>query len=208
MYNSKILYNALKLSEEIYDESQYGVDDLYRIKDLSNALDNNHWQSKTWLADKLCELYNHDCGKILIVGGWYGLTAYLLRTFWPEPQMNIVSSDMDPICEQYGYKLFPDYDIQFKTLQVNDKLDLSGYTVIVNTSCEHMEPKDIQHIIDNKDKDAWVAFQTNDYYSIDSHINCSPTLEFWKEELGSMEWFAYTGQQQSVDFNRFMIIGK
>ena len=50
----------------------YGVEDLYRIKDLSHALDENHWNGKKWLAEKLYELYDHDAGKILVVGGWYG----------------------------------------------------------------------------------------------------------------------------------------
>ena len=207
MLNSTILYNALKLSEEIYDESQYGIDDLYRIKDISHSLDLNHWHSKSWLAEELCKLYNHPAGKILVVGGWYGLMAYQLRSCWPDEQMNIISTDMDPMCEEYGYKLFKGNNIQYKTLVVNSKLDLSGYTAIVNTSCEHMEPEAVQYIIDNKDENAWVAFQSNDYYGIDSHINCSPSLEYWKDEL-KLDWFAYAAQQKASLFNRFMIIGK
>ena len=60
---SKILYKALKLVEEVYDESMYGVDDLYRIKDIVHSVDNNHWESKKWLADKLFELYGYNEGK-------------------------------------------------------------------------------------------------------------------------------------------------
>ena len=204
---SKILYNALKVNEEIYNESQYGVDDLYRIKDIAHSLDANHWNSKKWLAAELYRLYNHDAGKILVVGGWYGLMAYQLRRCWPEEQMNIISSDMDPMCEEYGYKIFKGNNIQYETLEVNSKLDLSGYTAIVNTSCEHMEQKDVQYIMDNKDKDTWVAFQSNDYYDLDSHINCSPSLEFWKDEL-QLDWVAYSEIQPASKFNRFMIIGK
>lgn len=207
MYNSKILYNALKLSEEIYNESQYGVDDLYRIKDISHCLDENHWDSKWWLAKELYDLYNHDSGKILIVGGWYGLMAFILRQMWPEEQMNIISTDMDPMCEEYGYKIFKGNNIQYKTLEVNSKLDLSGYTAIVNTSCEHMEQKHVQYIIDNKDKDAWVAFQSNNYYDLDSHINCSPSIDYWQDEL-NLDWIAHKGMQKASCFDRYMIIGK
>ena len=210
MYNSKILYNALKLCENIYDESQYGVDDLYRIKDLSHSLDINHWLSKQWLVDKLYPLYSHDCGKALIVGGWYGLTAYLMRQKWKDPCMNIVSSDMDPICQDFGYVLFEDQDLQFETIKVDDKLDLSEYSIIINTSCEHMEQKDVKYLIDNKPKDTWIALQSNDYYDLDSHINCSPSLLFWKDELfpKHIDWVAYEGTQSTPNFNRFMIIGK
>lgn len=207
MLNSKILYNALKLSEEIYDESQYGIDDLYRIKDISHCLDKNQLHSKRWLAQELHKQYNHPAGKILVVGGWYGLMAYQLRLMWPEEQMNIISSDMDPMCAEYGYKIFKGNNIQYKTLKVNNKIDLSGYTAIVNTSCEHMEPEMIRYLIDNKDKDTWVAFQTNNWYDIESHINCSPSLEYWEDEL-SLDWVAYKDSIRYECYDRYMIIGK
>ena len=207
MFKSVIFYRAIKLNEQIYDESQYGIDDLYRIKDISDSLDNNQWHSKVWLAQELYKQYNHDAGKILVVGGWYGLMAFLLRQQWKEPQMNIVSSDMDPMCKEYGYKLFRGNDIQYQTLEVNDKIDLSGYTAIVNTSCEHMEPEMIRYLIDNKDKDTWVAFQTNNWYDIQSHINCSPSLEYWKEEL-NLDWVALEDSIKYECYDRYMIIGK
>ena len=50
---------------------------------------------------------------------------------WPEEQMNIISTDMDPMCEEYGYKIFKGNNIQYKIIKVN-KLDLSGYTAMVN----------------------------------------------------------------------------
>ena len=49
----QILYRSLKIIEEIYDESQYGIDDLYRIKDIIHSLDENHWVGKQWLVDTL-----------------------------------------------------------------------------------------------------------------------------------------------------------
>ena len=86
----------------------YGVDDLYRIKDLSHSMDYNHWVGKEHLAKKFCKLYNHDAGKLLVLGGWYGMMAYQLRKQWPQKQMNIESTDMDPMCEEFGYELFGD----------------------------------------------------------------------------------------------------
>ena len=80
----QILYRSLKIIEEIYNESQYGVNDLYRIKDIVHSLDNNHWVGKKWLIDTLYPLYNrvygeNTSGKIYVAGGWYGLQAYLLK---------------------------------------------------------------------------------------------------------------------------------
>lgn len=207
MYNSQILYRTIKLSEEIYNESMYGVDDLYRIKDLSHSVDDNHWISKQLLAEKFYELYNHDAGKLLVLGGWYGMMAYQLRKQWPDKQMNIISTDMDPMCEEYGYKLFHDYDIAFSTLNISDSFIIPQVTGIVNTSCEHMEQKSLINIVKNKDKDCWVAFQSNNYTWLDSHINCHPTADDFAESL-ELDWVAYVDTLDLGDFQRFTVIGK
>jgi hypothetical protein len=204
---SKILYRALKLAEEVYDESMYGVDDLYRIKDIVHSVDKNHWESKKWLADKLFELYGHDAGKFYIAGGWYGMMAYQLRQKWPGEQMNIVSADCDPMCEEYAWELFGEYDIDFRTLDVNEEQDLSQYSAIINTSCEHMEQEDLLSIIERKDRQAWVAFQTNNYVDLNSHINCWPTAQLFAKSL-KLNWVASVETLQLKDFNRFMVIGK
>ena len=207
MYNSTILYRTIKLSEEIYNESMYGVDDLYRIKDLSHSVDDNHWISKQLLAEKFYELYNHDAGKLLVLGGWYGMMAYQLRKQWPDKQMNIISTDMDPMCEEYGYKLFHDYDIAFSTLNISDSFIIPQVTGIVNTSCEHMEQKSLINIVKNKEKDCWVAFQSNNYTDLDSHINCHPSAELFAESL-ELDWVAYVNTLDLGDFQRLTVIGK
>jgi len=205
--NSKILYKALKLAEEVYDESMYGVDDLYRIKDIVHSVDKNHWESKKWLADKLFDLYNHDAGKFYVAGGWYGMMAYQLRQKWAGKEMNIVSADCDPMCEDYAWELFGEYDIDFRTVDVNEEQDLSQYSAIINTSCEHMEQEDLLSIIERKDRQAWVAFQTNNYVDLNSHINCWPTAQLFAKSL-KLNWVASVETLQLKDFNRFMVIGK
>ena len=204
---SKILYRALKLSEKVYDESMYGVDDLYRIKDIVHSVDENHWESKKWLVDKFFDLYDHNAGKFYVAGGWYGMMAYHLRQKWPGEEMNIVSADCDPICEEYAWELFGDSDIDFRTIDVNDEQDLSEYSAIINTSCEHMEQEDLLSIIEKKDRQTWVAFQTNNYKDLNSHINCWPTAQLFAESL-QLEYVAAVETLQLKDFNRFMVIGK
>ena len=205
--NSKILYKALKLIEEVYDETMYGADDIYRIKDIVHSVDKNHWESKKWLADKLFELYGYNEGKFYVAGGWYGMMAYHLRQKWPGEEMNIVSADCDPMCEDYAWDLFGDADIDFRTVDVNDEQDFSEYSGIINTSCEHMEQEDLISIIEKKPKHTWVAFQTNNYVDINSHINCWPTAQLFAESL-CLEYVAAVETLELKDFNRFMVIGK
>ena len=207
MYNSEILYRTIKLSEKVYNESMYGVDDLYRIKDLSHSMDHNHWVGKRHLAEKFYDLYNHEAGKLLVLGGWYGMMAYQLRRMWTQSKMNIESTDMDPMCQEFGYELFYDYDIAFSTLNISDSFIITQYTGIVNTSCEHMEQKDICSIIERKNKDCWVAFQSNNYTDLDSHINCYPSAELFAESL-NLEWYADIDTLDLGDFQRYTVIGK
>ena len=207
MYNSEILYRTIKLSEKVYNESMYGVDDLYRIKDLSHSMDHNHWVGKRHLAEKFYDLYNHEAGKLLVLGGWYGMMAYQLRRMWTQSKMNIESTDMDPMCQEFGYELFYDYDIAFSTLNISDSFIITQYTGIVNTSCEHMEQKDICSIIERKNKDCWVAFQSNNYTDLDSHVNCYPSAELFAESL-NLEWYADIDTLDLGDFQRYTVIGK
>ena len=185
----------------------YGIDDLYRIKDIVHSVDNNHWESKKWLADKLFELYGYNEGKFYVAGGWYGMMAYHLRQKWPGEEMNIVSADCDPMCEDYAWDLFGDSDIDFRTVDVNDEQDFSEYSGIINTSCEHMEQEDLISIIEKKPEHTWIAFQTNNYVDINSHINCWPTAQLFSESLG-LKYTACIDTLQMKDFNRFMVIGK
>ena len=205
----EILNRCLKLIEEVYDESMYGDNDIYRIKDLIHSVDNNHWKSKQWLVDEFYKLYDHDQGSFYIGGGWYGLLSYLIRDKWPDENLNITSGDIDPRCEEFGWKLYHNSDINFVTEDMISS-DLHEYSAIISTSCEHVEPDVLEKFIKSKNNDAWVVLQSNNYEELDSHINCQPdvmTFANWVEPLLS-ERVYFAGTLRLGDFDRFMVIGK
>lgn len=209
----QILYRSLKVIEEIYDESQYGVDDLYRIKDIVHSLDRNHWVSKQWLVDTLRPIHQKLFGefgtsKVYIAGGWYGLLAHLLRETFQND--HIVCGDIDPMSEHFGHKLFYDRDIQFKVENCLHSKDLDA-NIIINTSCEHIDKEDLEEFILKKPKESIIVLQSNDYYELDSHINCVENLEKFVqfvEPLLSKKWIISKASLDLGDFNRFMIIGQ
>jgi hypothetical protein len=205
----EILNRTLKLIEEVYDESMYGDNDIYRIKDLIHSVDNNHWKSKQWLVDEFYKLYDHDQGSFYVGGGWYGLLSYLIRDKWPDENLNITSGDIDPRCEEFGWKLYHNSDINFVTEDMISS-DLHEYSAIISTSCEHVEPDVLEKFIKSKNNDAWVVLQSNNYEELDSHINCQPdvmTFANWVEPLLS-ERVYFAGTLRLGDFDRFMVIGK
>jgi hypothetical protein len=207
--NPEILNRCLKLIEEVYDESMYGNNDIYRIKDLIHSVDKNHWRSKQWLVREFYKLYDHDQGSFYIGGGWYGLLSHLIRNQWENKSLNITSGDIDPRCEEFGWKLFHNSDINFITEDMVSR-NLSEYSAVISTSCEHIEPEILEKFIKSKHDNAWVVLQTNNYDELDSHINCYPdVMSFanWVEpRLKERVYFA--GTLRLGDFDRYMVIGK
>ena len=207
--NPEILNRCLKLIEEVYNESMYGENDIYRIKDLIHSVDKNHWKSKQWLVREFYKLYDHNQGSFYVGGGWYGLLSHLMRMQWPEEGLNLTSGDIDPRCEEFGWKLFHNSDINFVTEDMTSR-DLSEYSAIISTSCEHVEPEILEKFIRSKNSNAWVVLQTNNYDELDSHINCYPdVMSFanWVEPL-IKERIYFAGTLRLGDFDRYMVIGK
>ena len=65
--------------------------------------------------------------------------------------------------------------------------------------------------LSSKNKESLIVLQTNNYYELDSHINCSNTLEEFcefVEPLLSKKWIVSKASLDLGDFNRFMVIGQ
>lgn len=204
---AKILNRGLKLIEKFYDssmyENEYWDNDLYRIKDIIHSLDSNHWRSKQWLVDELVKVYKDD-GEIHVAGGWNGLLAYLLSKHYS----NIVSSDIDPVCKNIGRKLFGDRDIHFKVEDFNTKELFYNTDVVVCTSVEHIDREDVISTIEELQMrgDKLLALQSNNYFDLNCHINCSHSLDEFVEYTDLD--IIYKGELNLGDFTRYMVIGR
>lgn len=204
-----ILDRSLKLIEEIYNESMYGDKDIYRIKDVIHSVDQNHWKSKQWLADIFRNVYKFDGGKFVVLGGWYGMTAYHLRSRFGF-NYHIISSDMDPNCEKYGYKLFFDQDIDFKTVNMfSANNDIEGADAIITTSVEHIDRDDLISLIKLKEEKTWVVLQSNNFHDHPTHINTSQSLDDFVEYLKPhLTDIVYARSMSNGSFDRYMVIGR
>ena len=185
----------------------YGDTDIFRIKDIIHSLDNNHWSSKKWLAETLKKFHTSNSGKMVVLGGWYGLTAYSLRQQYPSQNMSIVSSDVDPQTETIGRKLFNKTAIEFETFDMFDR-SYDDCSAIVSTSVEHVDRDQLLALLSNKPKDTWVALQSNNFFDHASHINCSESLSDFKQYLSPVIDVYWAGTLPNSSFDRYMIIGK
>jgi|TARA_Y100001937_G_scaffold93524_1_gene126665 hypothetical protein len=195
-----VFKRGFKLVEYIYDNQIQDLE-LFRIRDVGNGLAESHWKSKQWLVDELSEfLYNED---VHIAAGWLGLTGYLLRKKFPD--INITSSDIDPGCKIMGKFLFD--NIEFKTLDtVLDINIVKDCQVYINTSIEHIEQKYIDIIFNSLKKGTMFAIQSNNYYSVADHINCSDSLDDFKSKTICSE-ILYCDKLKFKEYDRYMIIG-
>ena len=78
------------------------------------------------------------------------------------------------MARKIGSMLCPDI-VEFETADVA-KIDLF-YDVIINTSTEHMEQEIINHTIDTAGSGTIFVLQSNNFYGLQEHINCSESEE-------------------------------
>lgn len=215
---------VIDLLSHIYTDSQYNQDcDLFRMKDVMDSVSAGQFSSKLWLADELRQYITKEHSGIQIVGGWYGLMGHILADngFVNE----IKNYDLDPICEEYGYRLVQYNNIHFVTgdgLDVYNKDDrgvndfltpLGGETtntsskITICTACEHIDRNILYDALKKKHPNQIVALQSNNYFEIDSHINCHDSVEHFVSTLPLKE-ILYSGTRSwRNEYDRFMVIG-
>lgn len=212
-YREEIYKNALKQIEEIYIKSKYDHNtDLYRIYDIINSLNDGQFESKEWLVKNLEPFINHgELHNIAVLGSWYGLAGIILRHHISE-DVNIRNVDSEVLTKEIGSILVknnPIYKNNF--FEVDDAVNhIMGkpnrYQIIINTSCEHMEPDDIKFILKSKGGKSMICFQSNNYDSVQSHINTHNSLDDFVNSLNLIDVY-YAGKLESKDYERYMVIG-
>ena len=165
--------------------------------------------SKIWLCEELEKLFDQ-IDQIWIYGGWYGLTAFLLRSRNNIKIKEIVSIDIDPSCEPIADMInenwvYQEWQFKAKTADCN-RLVPATADLVINTSTEHFENKGWFNKIP---KGTAVVLQGNNMPHEDHHVHSSSLAKFKKAYPLSKTLFS--GQKDFVypdwKFTRFMVIG-
>jgi hypothetical protein len=218
-YREQIYKNALRAIENIYRESQYSEEvDLYRSYDIMNSINESQMSSKQWLVENIIKflkpenLRDGPIRDVIVLGGWYGITGMLLRQHLNH-EVKIWNIDSESLCEKYGYILqHGNPNLEHNYFITDDALSYyfdrtDAFQLIINTSCEHMEQDDIKLILNVKPKDTIVCFQSNNYHSVQSHINTHNSLEEFVDSLDlTRVWYAEKYSPNN-DYERYMVIG-
>jgi hypothetical protein len=226
----KILKNILSI-----DNKQIDFDLLYNIltvikdypnltDDLFDSFSDNQFASKGALIDAVNRLniLNKE-STVVIWGSWYGS---ILIPSLADKVKKVISIDLDntplQIAKNQLFKKYKNVDYicddVFKTCR-KQYLDTN---LIINTSCEHMPPmKEWKWFgpgalkedgILGKDpklsSNCYFAFQSNNMFGIEGHVNCVNSLEEFKDQMPKRAKILYEEEVKDTRGTRYMLVGK
>ena len=133
---------------------------------------------------------------------------------------SIDTLDYDPLAKNVGRILFAPKDaenlksgratyVNYKYKDIRKlKYDyLNKFALVTCTSCEHLNQKDIDHVVDRLHSDTLVVLQSNNYKDCNQHINISEDInEFrnrYTDKLDNVR--AYV--KPFINYDRYMVIG-
>lgn len=210
---------------------------LERKDDLFDSFSNNQIAAKTSLVKALDSVQALDNNpNIVIWGSWYGSVLIpLLQN--KAKNILCVDLDLHVAKVAKNY-LFDNYDnLQFNVSDVFDyKKDYINTNLFINTSCEHMPPmkewewfkysameadtvypKGYGDTRPNRRKiwkdpkisnECYFAFQSNNMFGIEGHINCVSSIEEFKEQLPERAEVLYEEEVEDTRGTRYMLVGK
>lgn len=193
--------------KEIKNADQVGPNER---KNLLDSYSFNQFKSKTKLFEliELLDAINKN-STVVIFGSWYG--SILIPVLSPLV-FKILAVDIDTNALSIGqHRLFKNLNnIEW----INNDVfkfwsdDYLTADLFINTSCEHMPPMKDWPWWDTVRDGAYFAFQTNNMFNIDGHINCVQSLEDFRSQLPLNFKILFENNLDDERGTRYTIVGK
>ena len=185
-------------------------------KDLLDSVSPNQYRSKEVLIKHVENLQLVDQNsEIVIFGGWYG--TILIPAFKYVDKITLIDKDKDVIGIAKN-RLFDHYkNVEFITGDVFDKFrdQYKTANLFINTSCEHMKSMkewgpapEYKNPWSERIKGAYFAYQSNNMYDIEGHINCVSSIEEFKYQLPKNAKVMVEDKILDERGTRFLLVGK
>jgi len=214
------------LLESVLKTIKHNID-LY--DDIYDSYSSNQFASKNALLNAInsINILNKE-STVFIWGCWYGS---ILVPSLSDKVKQIIGIDLDKKSIQIGKKIFNNYEnVDFQHADVFEKYfnTYKETNLIINTSCEHMLPmKDWKWFgpgaleedtfkglkgegfgSPKLSSECYFAFQSNNMFDIEGHINCVNSLEEFKNQMPSRANILYEEEVEDTRGTRYMLIGK
>lgn len=165
----------------------------------------NFWQSqidsKKWLLDHIDE---HD-SSIVICGGWYGVLSQFIAEKYPNTE--IVTTDLDPDCEQVFNQININENIRFRQQNMRNGLPvlMRNPKLVINTSTEHVDQNTYDAWFHSIPRGTKYIVQGNNLVNPE-HVRLADNLEHFLE-INRIKEPQYAGMLKCGHFYRFMAVG-
>lgn len=177
---------------------------------IIDSFSRNQFKSKSILLKYIDKLEIPDNASVVILGCWYGsiLIPVLLHKF-----ENITGIDLDSaVINCASNTLFSGYNknVDFIAGDIFS-LDLGRYkdtSLVINTSCEHMAPMNTWSKWDRFRRGTHFAFQSNNMFGIEGHINCVDSIEEFKKQIPTNVEILFENELLDDRGTRFTLVGK
>lgn len=210
----EFLYKVLSVTKD-YPEEQ---------ESLSDSFSDNQLNAKLALINSVNNLNALDINSTVVIwGSWYGS---ILIPILANKVKNIVCIDLDnkplQIAKNRLFNNYKNVDYICDDIFATCRKSYLDTNLIINTSCEHMPPmKDWPWFgpgalkedgVLGKDpkisSNCYFAFQSNNMFDIEGHINCVNSLEEFKEQLPARAEVLFEEEVEDTRGTRYMLVGK
>ena len=166
-------------------------------------------KSKVWLIENIKKQCKLDNFEIVIHGGWNGVLANLF--FNSGMNIDFISSvDIDIDCLETCTTINKRWEMAGKFKAECDDMTTYQYTrpvnLIINTSAEHVTDEQLLQWYNNIPTGCYVAIQSNNFHSLEEHINCVNRPSQLLEKFPGFKAKEYV--LPLVQYKRYMLIGK
>lgn len=178
--------------------------------DIVDSLSENQFKSKINLIKFLTELeiLNDEC-EIVIFGSWYGsilvpaLSNKVKKIDCIDLNDNVIKIGKNRLCKEYK-------NVVWRTGNIfsYQKINYSEPNLIINTSCEHMHPMKTWPFWNQVKSGTRFAFQSNNMFNIEGHINCVNSIEEFKTQMPTNSKILLENVISDDRGERYTIIGQ
>lgn len=228
--------NALEFYKTLFNyKSNLNIDYLLNVldatrsykelsSDIFDSFSDNQIASKNALLSAIDDLdiLTKD-STVTIWGCWYG-SILIPKIADKVKKVYGMDLDISPL-KIASKKLFPEYNnLEFVVGDVfaDCKRFYLDTNLIINTSCEHMPPMKEwpwfgpgaikEDNIPGKDpkisSNCYFAFQSNNMFGIEGHINCVASLQEFEDQLPKRAKVLYREEVEDTRGTRYMLVGK
>jgi hypothetical protein len=191
----------------LYTDALYGCPEESRptYNEFRDMFSRGQLHSKMWLVEELYKVNRLFDEKVIIVGSWFAVLGYMIRTRFVDVQ--VICLDIDPRCATFVNCIVPDYQPN-RVQCVTADLYEYNYTedIIINTCCDDLT--DLKKWFAKIPSGKVLALQSSNYKHLKAELNCVSSLAEFKQGVQSeFSKILFEGEMKFSMYTRYMVIG-